>query len=157
MPGFPVGAATSVARATLADIVVLAPLFDAYRVFYGQPSDAAAARAFLAERIGRAESVVFLARDASDAALGFVQLYPAFSSVSARRLWILNDLYVHPSARRLGVARMLMDAARGHAAQTGAVRLVLETAEDNGAAQVLYESLGYARECATRHYLLAID
>jgi GNAT superfamily N-acetyltransferase len=39
--------------------------------------------------------------------LVFVQLYPSFSSVAARRIWILNDLLVTPPARRRGVGRAL--------------------------------------------------
>ncbi|HET7930848.1 MAG TPA: GNAT family N-acetyltransferase, partial [Rhodanobacteraceae bacterium] len=104
------------------------------------------------------ESEIFVCRDAATgAALGFTQLYPAFSSVAARRIWILNDLFVAPNARRRGVARELMQAARAFAAETGAIRLVLETAEDNHSAQGLYEALGYLRESGTRHYALALD
>lgn len=144
-------------RATPADLDALAPLFDAYRVFYRQTADLATARAFLLERLQRDESVIILARyrDGRDT-LGFTQLYPAFSSVSVRRIWILNDLFVAPEARQLGVARSLMEAARAFASATGALRLVLETAEDNLPAQELYEALGYARETGTRHYSLEL-
>lgn len=138
-----------IAQAAPGDLDALAPLFDAYRVFYGKTSDPALARAFLRERIERDESVIFLARDAaSGEALGFTQLYPCFSSVSARRLWILNDLYVDAKARRRGTARTLMQRAREHAEATNAIRLILQTAHDNRHAQALYESLGYAREGA---------
>lgn len=147
----------AVLRATLADLDDLAMLFDAYRVFYRKPSDPATAREFLRERIARDDSVIFLARDDADrAALGFTQLYPSFSSVSARRLWILNDLYVAESARRRGVARALMESARKYAMQTGALRLVLATAKDNAQAQALYESLGYAREEGMFEYALEL-
>lgn len=149
-------AAITATRATLDDADALAPLFDAYRVFYGRASDRALARAFLRERLQRDESVIFIARDPAGEALGFTQLYPSFSSVSARRIWVLNDLFVSPAARHRGVARMLMECARAFAADTGALRLVLETAEDNRPAQALYESLGYVRESGTRHYALEL-
>ena len=148
--------AVAVTQATLADLDALAPLFDGYRVFYGKPSDVAAARAFLQERLALRESVVFLARGADGAALGFTQLYPCFSSVSARRLWILNDLFVAGSARGRGVARALMEAARRHALATGALRLVLQTARDNARAQALYESLGYRRDDGMYEYSLEL-
>lgn len=144
-------------RATLDDLAALALLFDAYRVFYGRASNPALARAFLTERLQHGESTIFIAHDAaSTAALGFTQLYPSFSSVSARRIWILNDLFVAPAARRRGVARALMACARTFATTDGAIRLVLETAADNHGAQALYESLGYAREGSTRHYSLEL-
>ncbi|TAN02376.1 MAG: GNAT family N-acetyltransferase, partial [Rhodanobacteraceae bacterium] len=55
-----------------------------------------------------------------------------------------------------GVARLLMACARQYASETGALRLVLETAEDNRPAQALYESLGYACESGERHYALEL-
>lgn len=145
-----------VARATLDDLDALTALFDAYRVFYQRASDRALARAFLQERLQRGESVIFIIRDAAGEALGFTQLYPSFSSVSARRIWVLNDLFVAPAARQRGVARALMERARAFAAETGALRLVLETAEDNRPAQALYESLGYVHDSRTRHYSLEL-
>ena len=68
------------------------------------------------------------------------------TSVAARRLWILNDLFVAERARRRGVARALMQGAREHALQTGAIRLTLQTERRNAQAQALYESLGYVRQ-----------
>jgi len=35
----------------------------------------------------------------ADQLMGFAQLYPSFSSVSMKRLWILNDLFVSSEAR----------------------------------------------------------
>ncbi|MDQ2971367.1 MAG: GNAT family N-acetyltransferase [Rhodanobacteraceae bacterium] len=147
----------TITRATVADLGDLTMLFDAYRMFYHKASDPAIAREFLRERIARDESVILLARDDADrTALGFTQLYPGFSSVSARRLWILNDLFVMATARRCGVARALMESAREHAVQTGALRLVLSTAKDNAQAQALYESLGYVRDEAMYEYALEL-
>ncbi|HET7425853.1 MAG TPA: GNAT family N-acetyltransferase [Gemmatimonadales bacterium] len=136
--------ADNVRQAGAEDVDLVAPLFDAYRQFYAQPSDLALARAFLAERLTRGESVIFVAeRDGRP--VGFVQLYPLFSSTAARprRLWLLNDLYVAPEARSGGVGRALMDRARQLAEATDAVGLELATARTNVRAQRLYESLGY--------------
>jgi GNAT superfamily N-acetyltransferase len=137
----------AVARATPADLDVLEPLFHGYLRFYGKPIDTAKVRAFLAARIGNGESVVFLARDAdTGAGLGFVQLYPAFASLSQARSWILNDLFVAESARGHGVSKLLMDAARQLAVETDACELFLQTARDNAVAQSLYTSLGWVRD-----------
>ena len=90
----------------MADLRAVAALFDGYRQFYEQPADYPLAEAFIRDRLANDESVVFLALDReSRAGLGFVQLYPSFSSAAARRIWILNDLYVAPTARRRGVGR----------------------------------------------------
>jgi len=90
--------------------------------------------------------------------LGFVQLYPSFSSVAACRIWVLNDLFVAPDARGSGVGRALMEAAREHAIRTGAKRLTLETTTENRRAWTLYENLGYVRQSdSTRFYSLELD
>jgi ribosomal protein S18 acetylase RimI-like enzyme len=137
-----------VRRATHADVDALSPLFDQYRQFYGQRPDLERARVFLSERIRQRESAILLATHGGvpTAAMGFVQLYPCFSSVSAERSWILNDLFVAPHARRQGVATLLMDAARRHAKLTRAVWIELATGRDNSDARRLYEALGYRED-----------
>lgn len=130
------------ARATAGDLDRLAPLFEAYRQFYKKPRKRAAARRYLAERLRRGESVVFLA-ELGRSSVGFVQLYPGFSSLSLGRALVLNDLYVSPEARGHGAARLLMAAARRHGIRTGAVRIELATAKTNRAARALYDDLGY--------------
>jgi GNAT superfamily N-acetyltransferase len=142
-------------RATVADLDKVVPLFDAYRQFYGQRPDPAAARAFLEERIARDESVIFLAVAEDGEALGFTQLFPSFSSVSVRRLWVLNDLFVRSGGRRGGVGRRLLERAREFAIETGAKGLTLSTAVDNAAARALYESCGW-REDEFKHYVLLV-
>ncbi len=135
-----------VRRAAAADLPLVAPLFDAYRVFYKQPSDLAGALAFLGERLRLNESVILLAELEEGVAAGFIQLYPAFTSVGIRRLWLLNDMYVAPEARRRGVSTALLEAARQHGLETGAARLVLTTELDNLAAQATYEAHGWKRD-----------
>ena len=127
------------------DVRAAAPLFDQYRVFYKAPSDPASAYAFLYDRWRLRESVLFIAYERG-AAVGFVHLYPLFLSVSMRRFWLLNDLFVTPAARQSGVGRLLMRRAERHSRETGAAGLCLSTAVDNAKAQALYESEGYERE-----------
>jgi len=140
-------------RAELGDVDRLVPLFDAYRKFYGQGSDPDGARVFLADRLTRGESVIFLAV-VDGAAAGFTQLYPSFSSVSMKRLWILNDLFVDTGARRAGVARALLAGARAWAVETDAKGLTLSTEVSNESAQHLYEPCGWTRDSEFLHYHL---
>lgn len=141
--------------AHLDDLPVLAPLFAAYRTFYAQPYDEERALHFLRDRLSQLESVVLLAQ-VEGAAVGFIQLYPAFCSIAAARIWILSDLFVSPAARGLGVAKALMRKATSFATQTGAVRLELSTAHTNVNAQALYESLGYELDTSWRYYSLPV-
>jgi len=137
--------AIQIRLALLDDIDAIAPLFDAYRGFYDQPSDLERARQWLHDRLQRAESVVLLAtRD--DVPVGFTQLYPMFSSVRTARTWLLNDLYVDASARRGGVARALLDAAADFAREDGAAGIALETMRDNAPARALYRAAGWHEE-----------
>ena len=142
-------------QAGLADLDRLAPLFDAYRQFYKQAADLKGARSFLEARLAKNESVIFLALNEQEG-VGFVQLYPLFSSVQMRRVWLLNDLYVTPEARRTGVGHRLMERAREFALETGAAHLELATARDNRAAQSVYVDLGYTLDTAFDHYALKV-
>ena len=144
----------TVRRTDATDLDRVAPLFDAYRRFYGQAADPAGARAWLSARAGRGESVVLLA-ELDGRAAGFAQLYPMFSSVRMARIWILNDLYVDAAVRRRGVARSLLDAAARFARDDGAARLMLETARDNHAARALYRAAGWGEE-ASQWYALEL-
>jgi ribosomal protein S18 acetylase RimI-like enzyme len=143
-------------QATLEHADRLGEIFDAYRQFYGQNSNVERARTFLAKRIIGRESVIFFATSDDDAQsiLGFTQLYPSFSSVSMRRIWILNDLFVSEAARGQGVASALMQRAREFAQETAAKGLSLETALDNTTAQRLYEKLGWTRNSEFAMYYL---
>ncbi|QGG55513.1 GNAT family N-acetyltransferase [Paenibacillus sp. B01] len=137
-----------ITRAGAGQAKELAPLFHRYRVFYGHPdqeTELALAEAFLDDRLRRGESAVFAAL-ADGAAVGFMQLYPVFSSISLKRAWILNDLFVDPAWRGRGVARRLLREAERLGMETGAAYIQLSTAYGNAAARSLYESEGYEEE-----------
>ncbi|KQW00243.1 GNAT family N-acetyltransferase [Rhizobacter sp. Root1221] len=142
--------------ALLGDVGRVAPLFDAYRQFYAQPADLARATQFLHDRLSRRESLILLATLDDGAVAGFCQLYPTFCSIEAAPIYTLSDLFVSPSARRLGVGRVLLRAAERLAADRGVVRLELTTAHTNQTAQALYESLGWCRDEVYRTYTLAV-
>lgn len=138
--------------ATTTDADTIAPLFDAYRQFYEQAPDLAGARAFIAERLEREESVILMALDGTQTAVGFCQLYPTFCSVEAAPIYTLYDLFVSLAARRTGAGRALLKAARDHARAEGKVRMDLTTAHTNTTAQALYESLGWVQDTVFRAY-----
>lgn len=143
-------------RATPEHLDQLAGLFDQYRVFYQEAPDYEACRNFMAERLDRDESVIFAARSEAGDLVGFTQLYHSFCSVELMPLVYLYDLFVDPAARRGGVARALMEAARQYAQAHGAGRLQLETAIDNTKAQALYEDLGWKKDTEFFTYHLAL-
>lgn len=138
------------------DLDQLVPLFDGYRQFYGKTSDLATARQFLADRLSRGESVVLIAEGSDGAAIGFVQLFPGFSSILAAPIYLLNDLFVAPAARGRGVGTVLLKAAAETGRAAGAVRLELSTAITNISARRLYEALGWKRDEEFYQYGLSL-
>lgn len=135
----------------------LTPLFDQYRVFYGQPSDEGGARKFIKSRMGLGDSQIFMAVHPTLGACGFVQLYPIYSSVQMKRAYLLNDLFVHTAARSQGIADALMAKAEAYAKAQNASSLILETAVDNHPARNLYQKLGWRENSSVTFYHKAID
>lgn len=133
-------------QATFADLKSVAILFSQYREFYKQGSNVEVAEQFLSERMNKNESVIFVVEDESASIMGFTQLYPSFSSVSLKRLWILNDLFVSSDCRGKGAAKALLDQAVEFAKGTNARGLTLKTAHDNHEAQRLYEAHGWKKD-----------
>lgn len=129
--------------ATLIDLDQLSNLFDCYRIFYKKASDLEAAKKFIEARIRGNDSIILVAQDSKSSLLGFVQIYPTFSSLSLCRTWVLNDLYVDKEFRRCGIAKMLTQAVHALARKEGIGSIHLETQKDNAKAQALYSSLGY--------------
>ena len=86
--------------------------------------------------------------------VGFTQLYPTFSSISMKRAWILNDLFVEAKTRKQGIGEMLIQKAKDYAVETGAKSISLSTALDNFAAQRLYERNGYTQDSQFFQYEL---
>ena len=126
-------------------------LFDLYRQFYEQPSDPDSAKEFISKRINKNESVIYLAMDENTGdGMGFVQLYPAFSSVSLKRIWILNDLFVGKDYRKQGVAEALIEKSKEFAGETGSKGIILETHLSNVNAQKLYDKTGFKKD--EEHY-----
>lgn len=145
----------TIRETTADDLSRLAPLFDAYRVFYGRTSNTYAAQLYLNERMRRNESKIFIAEDLeSHQMIGFTQLYPGFSSLRLGRLWNLEDLFVRGDMRRCGVASALMERAETFVRESHAVGLALSTAHTNANANALYTKRGWKRDEAFAYYFL---
>jgi ribosomal protein S18 acetylase RimI-like enzyme len=140
----------NIRRATIADIEQVVILFDEYRQFYSQLSDTARARKFLTDRIEKNQSIIFVAEDINRL-VGFIQMYPTFSSVSMMPDMIMNDLYVFPDNRSKGIGKDLLETAKKFAIDNGYKGLWIETANDNPA-RSLYESLGWEKDVSFVHY-----
>ena len=141
--------------ATISDLPEVLDLFLGYLDFYDAPGERDDAESFIRARMERNESTILLAR-MDGLAVGFTQLYPSFSSVRRKMVWILNDLFVHPDYRRAGIGSSLMRAAAELAEARGIVRIELSTDETNHDAQALYEAEGYRTGLPVRYYVKRI-
>ena len=131
-------------QATIDHLNDLFPLFDAYRVFYKQDSNTKAAKEFLYNQLTKNDTVIYLAY-IDKKAVGFVQLFPSFSSVSMQPLYILNDLYVDKRCRKQGIGVSLLNRAKQLCKEENCKGLSLQTGKTNPA-QHLYESLGWKKD-----------
>jgi len=129
----------------------VAHLFDQYRVFYKMPSDLTAAECFVRNRLTQQDSLIFMALK-ENSTVGFMQVYPSFSSVAMQPIWLLNDLFIEPSARRTGCARRMMEYLQEKARQQAIFSIKLATAINNHKAKSLYESLGFQLNQDFDHY-----
>ena len=142
----------SIRAASLEDVELLSALMDEYRVFYGTSSDVDQAKHFLTERISNNESVIFVA-ELDGEMVGFTQLYPLFSSVQLKRMWLLNDLFVRSSARRKRVGYDLIERAKVLCADTNNCGgLMLETQKTNVAGNSLYPQTGFVLDDENNYY-----
>ncbi len=130
-------------KANNKDLDYLAVLFDNYRVFYRKETDIKSAKNFLAERLSTNDSEIFVAEDTENQLLGFVQLYPLFSSTRMEKLWLLNDLFVNPDCRGKGVSIGLINKAKELVEKSNACGMFLETEKSNLIGNNLYPKTGF--------------
>ena len=146
----------SIRAATPADVKRLTPLFVAYRRFYKLTPRARDTATFLAARLAAGEAHVFIAEVGERGTAGFALVYPSFSSLRLAPAWTLNDLFVVPRHRRLGVARALVREVTRQARARKVAVVSLATAQTNARAKALYESEGYVEDIGFAHYDLTV-
>ena len=132
----------NIREATQSDLAQLSELFDGYRVFYRKDSDLDAARDFLTNRLQNKDSEIFVCETNEEKLAGFTQLYPLFSSTRMKKLWLLNDLFVHPDFRGKGISVRLIERAKKLVEDSGAFGLFLETEKSNDIGNRLYPRAG---------------
>ncbi|MCP4522033.1 MAG: GNAT family N-acetyltransferase [Cytophagales bacterium] len=129
-------------KVTLENLEDLMPLFHQYMEFYERPIDDKEFRAFLIERLSNDEANIFLSYE-GEQANGFVVIYESFSSFSLGRIFVLNDLFVHKSARNKGIGTKLIQQTFDLAKEKNAKRVDISTALTNTKAQNLYQHMGF--------------
>ena len=144
-------------KATKLDIKDLSKLFDKYRIFYENKTDVETAEKFLNQRLQNGESEIFVAENEESKIVGFIQLYPIFSSTRMQKLWLLNDLFVDENYRGKGVSVLLINQSKKLCKQTEACGLILETAKTNEIGNHLYHKTVFTLDIEHNYYSWDID
>jgi GNAT superfamily N-acetyltransferase len=140
----------TIRRAVAADRQRLEPLVRAYIDFYREPQPSVerldALLALLAERpeVGAqfvAEGEAGSGGEGGAELLGFATVYLTFDTIAARRVAIMNDLFVAPDDRNLGLGRALIARCHAFARESDCALLQWVTAADNDTARALYNKL----------------
>jgi len=138
-------------KASKEDLEDLAKLFDEYRVFYKKSSDIEGAIQFLTERLKAQDSEIYVAQK-DDVLVGFVQLFPIFSSTRMQRYWLLNDLYVNENFRGQGFSKALIEAAKDLCRISNSCGMLLETGKENIIGNQLYPACGFQKYDGVNFY-----
>lgn len=112
-------------------------LLSEYQEFYGAKSDKNHNLKFLQHFLESDEGIFFIASH-NQVAIGYVSLYFSYSSVSAKRIAILNDLYVKDNYRKCGFGKKLIDYAIEYTNKLEIDQVRWCTRIDNVKAQGLY-------------------
>ena len=143
---------------TEADLPDLLPLMRGYCDFYAvDPSDEALlAMSGELIRSPDRDGIQLIARDDGGRALGFATVFWTWSTLSASRIAIMNDLFVSADARGTGSAEALIEACAERSREHGATTLDWQTARDNDRARAVYERVGARRDERWLDYSLAV-
>jgi GNAT superfamily N-acetyltransferase len=137
-----------IAIVTEADLPDLLPLMRGYCDFYGvDPSDddlLEMSRELI--RSPALDGIQLIARDDNGGPLGFATVLWTWSTLSASRIAVMNDLFVSGEARGGGIADALIHACAERARERGATSLDWQTANDNDRARAVYERVGGRRD-----------
>src|SRR4051794_21477012 len=120
----------------------------AYCEFYGAAPGAdsllALSRTLLEEPEHQGMQLIARRRE-NGAALGFATLYWTWSTLRAGRVAVMNDLFVTPDARGMGVGAALIDACKERCRERGMSRLEWRAPPRNVPAPRPFDSRGAQR------------
>jgi len=144
-------------KADKRDLDSLSIVFNSYRMFNQKESDIQGASNFLTERIKKNDSEIYVAQNEKNKVVGFVQLYPLFSSTRMKKYWLLNDLFVNTEYRGKGISLELIELAKKLVRSTKACGMYLETGKNNIIGNNLYPKAGFNLYDGTNFYEWVVD
>lgn len=103
------------------------------------------------------EGLQLIARDEDGRPTGFATIFWTWTTLSASRLGVMNDLFVAEHARGSGVAEALIEACAERCRERGITSLDWTTAHDNHRAQRVYDRIGAKRDDRWLDYSLTVS
>ena len=148
-----------IAIVTEDDLPDLVPLMRGYCDFYevAPTDDALVAMSRVLIEDPERQGLQLIARDDGGRAVGFATIFWTWSTLSADRLGVMNDLFVSQDARGGGVADALIAACADQCRQRGVPDLAWQTAKTNARAQAVYERVGATRDDRWLDYSLTVE
>ena len=116
---------------------------DFYEVSPSDEALLAMSRALLADP--DREGLQLIGRNDDGRAIGFATIFWTWTTLSASRIGVMNDLFVAGDARGTGLADALIGECVERCRARGATSLGWQTAKDNDRAQAVYERVGGTR------------
>lgn len=135
----------------------LIDVVEEYRKFCGFSASYEQTKKFFQYLFTNEKSVTFIAISDNDEVMGFVNLYPSYSTLALSKIWILNDLAVSSRFRRMGLAQKLIKRVITFAEETGAVRVELKTQITNRGAQKFYSEIGFKVDKDNIYYQVPVQ
>jgi GNAT superfamily N-acetyltransferase len=136
----------TVRLAAPADGPAFIELVRALSVFEKLPGpDPAAAARLLSDAFGPQPRFELHVADLDGRVVGYAVTFQTYSTFLALPSLFLEDLFVHPDARRMGVARALMARLTERARELGCGRFEWFVLDWNTDAQTFYDGLGAQR------------
>jgi GNAT superfamily N-acetyltransferase len=129
----------SVAPISESDYETVLPYIAQYQRFYEAEPDEERNRAFFRRFIAPSEDGLLLGAWHQGRLVGFACLYWTYSSTRAAEVAVMNDLFVDPNVRGLGIGKVLIEASAEAARVRGSRHIEWLTHIDNRGAQRLYE------------------
>ena len=102
------------------------------------------------------QGLQLIARSDAGTAIGFATVFWTWSTLSAARLGVMNDLFVAEGARGGGAAYALIAACAERCRERGVTELAWQTAHTNLRAQAVYDRVGAQRDERWLDYSLSV-
>jgi|SRR5690606_18576529 len=129
--------------AQASDAAGIGAIYPAFLASYGHHSDSETSGQFVARLLTEPWVKFFVATEGTNNVVGFLAGTLTYSAVSQRNAFVLNDLFVRPSARRRGIAKALLAELEYYSLRNGFAKLFVEVSGEAETVIGVFKNSGY--------------